>query len=525
MKVGRRAFIKIGMATISMFCNFRNLFGDSRGESVRKYNVSVTIEALERYPELVDIFAEAGVSEVWLGGFLYGHWYFTPEAIAEWKKRIENVGVSVSVINVPLGHPGDSLGSYSGQVPLTPPKHWSVAVNYLGKQFVGTSLHSPACEENVEAIRRLRGIGISRVFLDDDFRLAPSPGLIGGCFCEEHKRKFLDLYGYSESSWDELLDAVANRRYNKLLKDWVDFNCNLLTRCFREMEKCCEDVRLGIMVMYMGSEKAGIRLGDYKNNLFRVGEGMFNDDSFRSVKNKCNELFSVLFHRRFVSPENAYSETTAFPADRLSAKNMSAKLVISTIADVRNTMYMSGVQHFPKAHWEVLPVQMKKQAEFHDQIAGHKLVGPLKHYWGERSRYVSDDNPYSLFLAMGVPFEVVDEIEGDGWSFVSEYDLEGVRDEVIARCVSRHKYKDAICVPEDLDSLFRFKREIVGGFRNIPYIVEEKPVVCAWYPSARKVLVWNLSEGSERLTLRRDEKTFSVELDGLESALVDDMAG
>jgi hypothetical protein len=61
----------------------------------------------------------------------------------------------------------------------------------------------------------------------------------------------------------------------------------------------------------------------------------------------CDELFSVLFHRRFADPQRCYSETTAFPADRLSAANMAAKLVISTLADVRHTMFMSGLTPFP----------------------------------------------------------------------------------------------------------------------------------------------------------------------------------
>ena len=66
---------------------------------------------------------------------------------------------------------------------------------------------------------------------------------------------------------------------------------------------------------------------------------MFNDKSFAPVKGKTDELFSSLFHRRFVSPELAYSETTAFPADKLSASNMAAKLSVSLLSDVHNTMF------------------------------------------------------------------------------------------------------------------------------------------------------------------------------------------
>jgi hypothetical protein len=68
---------------------------------------------------------------------------------------------------------------------------------------------------------------------------------------------------------------------------------------------------------------------------------MFSDKNFSPVKGKTDELFSSLFHRRFVKPTLAFSETTAYPANQLSAKNMAAKLHISTISDVRNTM-MTG---------------------------------------------------------------------------------------------------------------------------------------------------------------------------------------
>ena len=82
---------------------------------------------------------------------------------------------------------------------------------------------------------------------------------------------------------------------------------------------------------------------------------------------------------------------------------MAAKLAVSTIADVRNTMFMSGVTAFPREHWETLGPAMKRQAELHRRVAGHDLAGRSKHFWGEASRYVGDDNPFSLFLARAYP--------------------------------------------------------------------------------------------------------------------------
>jgi len=276
--------------------------------------------------------------------------------------------------------------------------------------------------------------------------------------------------------------------------------------------------------MYMGSEKAGIRLKDYKGRLFRIGELMFDDNSFGSIKGKCNELFSVLFHRRFTTPERAFSETTAFPADKLSAKNMCAKLVISTIADVRNTMFMSGIQHFPKTHWEVLPDSMEKQKRFHDQVAGHKLAGPLKHYWGEKSRYVSDDNPYSLFLSLGIPFEVIEEpVINNGWVFVSDFDYNRLQ-KGNSTYIMRNEKEGYLGISEDINTLFNFKKSILPKLKNIPHIIDEKPVVCAWYPTAKKVLVWNLSENNENFTLKRENKIINFYLPGFDSILLNDLS-
>jgi hypothetical protein len=181
------------------------------------------------------------------------------------------------------------------------------------------------------------------------------------------------------------------------------------------------------MVMYLGSEKSGIRLADYTGALFRVGEGHFNDGDFGPLKGKTDELFSVLFHRRFTPPRLSFSETTAYPANALSASNMAAKLVISSLADVRNTLFMSGLTPFPESHWATLGTAMRKNALIHARIAGHRARGPFKHFWGEAGRFAGTEaRPYSLFLACGVPFEVVDRPQGPGYTFLDTVDARAV---------------------------------------------------------------------------------------------------
>lgn len=496
----------------------------------RKYHLSISSDALQADPELLELAHRAGVTDVWLTGFLYGHWHYPLEKTQLWRQRIENQGMAAHLINIPLGHPGDSLGSLTGNVPLTPPLHWRLGVRPDGRTYAGTSLHPPAAEENCRAMRQIQAAGLRRVFLDDDFRLAQGPGMIGGCFCGKHKEEFLRRTGYAESGWLDLLEAVARRHLKPVLRSWIEWTCDQLTDCFRAMQKAAPSVQLGNMIMYLGAEKAGLRLTDYRGVPFRVGELMFDDGTFAPVKGKTNELFSSLFHRRFAQPELAYSETTAYPSDRLSAKNMAAKLAVSTLSDVRNTMYMSGLTAFPKEHWQTLGPAMKRHADLHRRIAGHVARGPLKHFWGEASRYVGDDNPYSLFLALGIPFEATREPAVDGFTFLSDADAENV-DNLSSPgtvFVARKQSKSIDShrgIPESLPELFSLKREILPQLKRIPYVEGEVPVVCAWYPTARVVLLWNLSEKREDLNFHYDGSRRTVSVNGLDTELIEGIGG
>ncbi len=493
----------------------------------RRYHLSLSCDAIEADPDLLGVVQSSGVSDVWLGGFLYGHWYYTPERLRVNLERIRRAGMAAHVVNVPLGHPGDSLGAHTSGMPLIPPPNWRPGTRIDDRTRWGTSLHAPATQENVAALRQLARIGVDRVFLDDDFRIAQSPGTIGGCFCTEHLEEFRQLHGYGPTMKDDLVDSIKGRRFVPIVRNWVDFWCDQLGACFRAQQAAASHRNLGIMVMYLGAEKAGIRLRDYSWVSFRVGEMMFSDRDFAPVKGKTDELFSALFHRRFVDPESAFSETTAFPADKLSAPNMAAKLATSTIADVRNTMFMSGITPFPRSHWSTLAPAMKKHAAIHRELAGHKPNGPYKHLWGERSRYVGDDHPFSLFLATGVPFEVVGDPPNEGWTFLSDADAGGLADAPIAsrgtQFLSRLNVSGARQSHESLPDLFRLKAELMPRLRRFPVVAEEKPVVCAWYPTARRALLWNLSEQHEDFTLEYAGQRRRVEVAPLDVELVRDL--
>jgi len=502
-----------------------------RSVNVREYHVSLSIDALSADPELAGVIRDAGVGHVWLACFFHGNWHHSIDDVLAWKARLEKAGMAVHNITVPLGHPTftDTQPDYMPQVPLG---RWKPGVRPDGRTYRGVSLHAPATEENVAALRRIKTTDPKVVFVDDDFRLAPSPDDIGGCFCPKHRERFLQKHAYSETQWQELLEAVHARELTPLLRAWLNDTCDELTASFRaQQEALAPQAQLGIMVMYLGSEKAGIRLTDYCDVPFRVGELMFNDASFAPIKGKTNELFSALFHRRFVEPGLAYSETTAWPPDKLSAANMAAKLAVSTICDVRNTMFMSGNTPFPRTHWEVLAGAMQKQAALHEQLAGHTPRGPFKHYWGEHSRWAGDANPYSLFLASGVPFEVTDEPARDGWTFLADADARAAYTgrgtspgtTFVCRPEAKVTLENARTVAESLPELFALKHEVLPELGRVPFVEQDTPAVCAWYPAARAVLLWNLAEQRREMTVRYGDLRRTATLDGLGCALLRDV--
>ena len=208
-----------------------------RAANAREYHVSLSPQAVLDDPDFPAMLVRAGVSCVWLDSYFYGYWPWPIKTLVRAREALRLAGLDANIINVPLGHPGDSLGALDGNFPLTPPGHWHLGSNCDGGTYAGTSLHSPATDENAGALRQLRRAGFSHFFLDDDFRLARGPGEIGGCFCGEHRLRFLRHAGLPDSRWPELLENVRSRQFTSLLRQWIEFTCDDLTGSFRAQQK------------------------------------------------------------------------------------------------------------------------------------------------------------------------------------------------------------------------------------------------------------------------------------------------
>jgi len=531
--ISRRSFIHktlISSAVIGGFGLYGcEIFTPKKKSAVRKFHISMQAEAWTEHPELIGIMKNAGITDVWMAAYLQGKWYKTPEELRKSADFLISNGFNPHILTVPLGHPGNAIDPTDASL-SEKKENWKNACDVDGSLYSGTSIHTPIIEDNIEVHRLLANEGFDILFLDDDFRLAKYPGKIGGCFCEDCKNEFLNSYNYSEEDWNVLIESVEQRDPTKVLRSWIDYICDKEYDMFVALQKATPQMEVGIMVMYLGAEKAGIALDKYQDVPFRVGELMFGDKSFGKLKGKTDELFSALFHRRFVRPELAYSESTTYPQDALSAKNMAAKLTISLLSDVRNTMFMSGLKPFPVDYWKMLAPAMEQSARLHKDIAGLKPTGPFKHYWGWDSRLVGEDKPFSLFLASGIPFEVIDDITDDGWIFLSNEDARSVVEgrvipknkNLVVRNEANVKDDSFIYLEETMEDIFAFKESIIPSLKNIPYVEGNTPVIFSWYPTAAKGLLWNVNEESHNFTIVINDKVLqTVTVDGLDVVLVD----
>jgi len=123
---------------------------------------------------------------------------------------------------------------------------------------------------------------------------------------------------------------------------------------------------------------------------------------------------------------------------------------------------------------------------------------------------------------------VTDTPSKDGWTFLSDFDIQDIASvELKSKGTSfiygvsqDKKISGARFVKENLQEIFSFKKEIIPLLNGVPYVVEDKPVVCAWYPSIHKVLLWNLSASKELFTLKLNHNIQTVEIGGLDAEII-----
>ncbi len=76
-------------------------------------------------------------------------------------------------------------------------------------------------------------------------------------------------------------------------------------------------------------------------------------------------------------------------------------------------------------------------------------------------------------------------------------------------------------INETMDDIFEFKKRIIPTLKNIPYVDGESAVIFAWYPTAGKALLWNVTEEKQKYNVKRDGKIIhSISIEALDVELI-----
>ncbi|MBN1342162.1 MAG: hypothetical protein JXQ73_05755 [Phycisphaerae bacterium] len=512
----RRRFLQTGTVAACAAANATNASADatqpadaSPRQKPITFNICLHPIQFIRDPELGKFLVDQGIEKVWLAGYFYGRWCYDKDKIVKAKQIAEAAGLRAEMIFVPLGHPGNSLGELEELVPLTIPKHWRYRLNVDGKEVRHCGcLNDASWRGNIEALREARQMGFHEVFMDDDLRLSVGPGVIGGCFCPDCIGRFRKETGAADKDLDEIRRQVRGRIRGDALMQWLRFHGGRLTAFMDACNAVAKDLSVGIMVMYMGHEQAGIEINNLRRYLFRVGEGMFSDASFGNVSGKMISLASAMFHRCYAQRHLSYSESTAFPPTALSAENLGRKLAVPLMAGVGNAMFMSGIQPFPKTYWPTLSRHIRQAKTLSGQIPNERPEGAIKLWFGPGVRSVAGAWPLADCLALGIPSEVVTTVSPGGVYLAQAEDLPFLPEDVLrdpettivtsgaskpptVRC----KWLDA---GREWPTRWQAKRAILPAIGPTPHVTGETPVAARWFPKAGKLLLWNLTDSAQQ---------------------------
>lgn len=149
----------------------------------------------------LDRMRAAGVSSIWLGGFFYGRWEASPEDIARAKTRLEEEGLQVGALSIPLGHGGQAFDPSKPAESKTG-DGWQPRVDAAGNPWPNTSCprHAKVLADSRAAGDLLKQLGFSHLVYDDDLRVGawgPAvPGLLLRRLYEQLPRGVSCLWGY-----------------------------------------------------------------------------------------------------------------------------------------------------------------------------------------------------------------------------------------------------------------------------------------------------------------------------------------
>jgi hypothetical protein len=302
------------------------------------------------------LFKAAGVSWLWLHGYFFGHWVSSFEEMQKARHILLEWGFQTGIVNIPVGHPGNSLDPDDPTQILTLPDHWRYRIDRHGNRVLYCAeIEEKMIYDNVEAVRQLADLGFTAVFFDDDLRQGNWGQEIQGCFCEKCIAKFNQQYSNALKR-NQLSSIIEQKQDCPEIRDWIDFTCQIVANFVFAIEKV--GIQLGIMVMHNGDERHGIdipRIKNFSPNCwFRVGENHFSDRSFNTSLGKAHEITSIQNHLQLMLPNRTFSETTVFPPNALSPQNWLVKMQLAWLTGVSDIFLMGGTRIPDPKYWQMI---------------------------------------------------------------------------------------------------------------------------------------------------------------------------
>ncbi len=328
----------------------------------------------------VPLMRAAGVQTVWLDNFIYGVWQNSLEDARHAKMLLEAEGFEVQAITVPLGHGGGDALNGDGSDP-TIPKTWRNRVSSDGSLLSTTTCVDDTVIADCRRAAELHlELGFTKLFYDDDLRMASwGPGL-QGCFCHRCLARFYEKFPqYDGMSRADIVRLASPG--DALWEAWAGIQCDSVIRFLREVTP--EGQTPGIMLMHNGDRRHGLDIRRMKeafpHALFRVGEGHFGDNAFNHPLARPAMETSIRKQLRLIgSSENAFSETTTYPVGALSPEHLIDKIRLEIRAGLRNIYLMSGNVLLTEPYWRAL-------IDARDELCELAAATPLPVLDGEES--------------------------------------------------------------------------------------------------------------------------------------------
>lgn len=298
----------------------------------------------------------AGVSTVWLDNYFYGSWDAVASDICKVKAWMAYEGFEVQALNVPFGHGGQALDP-SQPVDNTIGEGWRNRMDAYGVYEVNTTCpNEKMMADSREAATVLQQLGFTKLFYDDDMRLAHWGEALQGCFCPHCMARFYQKYPRYDGITPTEIVTLA-KEGDDLWSAWCDIQCNSVLGFLEATTP--EGMTPGVMVMHNGDKRHGIDIlrikEKFPNALFRVGEGHFSDDSFEHPLGKIAIENSIRRHMSQIGRvDTAFSESTTYPVGALSPENWIEKMKIEIKCGLRNIFLMSGIIFLTDPYWDAL---------------------------------------------------------------------------------------------------------------------------------------------------------------------------